>query len=63
MSAETEKAQMAVPDNCFAMIRLPVSLTAFAEFAKASEKMSPGCVTRQEGQFLLILHAKKKEDA
>ncbi len=52
-----------IPDECFAMIRLPVSLTAFAEFAKASEKMSPGCVTRQEGQFLLILHPEKKEDA
>jgi hypothetical protein len=51
-----------IPNECFAMIRLPVSVTAFAEFAKASEKIAPGCVTRQEGQFLLILHPKKKED-
>jgi hypothetical protein len=61
MSAETQQAQMSVPDDCFVMIRLPVSVTAFAEFAKASEKIAPGCVTRQEGQFLLILHTKKKE--
>jgi hypothetical protein len=52
-----------IPDECFAMIRLPVSIPHFCGFARAAERMSPGCVTRQEGQFLLILHPKKKEDA
>lgn len=52
-----------IPSDCFAMIRLPVSVTSFAAFANAAEKMSPGCVTRQEGKFLLLLHPQKKEDA
>lgn len=50
-----------IPDDCFAMIRLPVSISSFAAFAKVAEKMSPKCVTRQEGPWMLILHAQKKE--
>lgn len=50
-----------IPDDCFAMIRLPVSISSFAAFAKVAEKMSPKCVTRQEGDWMLILHAPKKE--
>jgi hypothetical protein len=63
MSAETQEILMPVPANCFALIRLPVSVTAFAKFAEIAEKISPGAVTRQVGQFMLMLHPKKKEDA
>ena len=52
-----------IPDNCFALIRVPVSLTALAGFAKIAAKMHPGCVMRQVGQFMLMLHPEKKEDA
>lgn len=50
-----------IPDDCFAMIRLPVSISSFARFARAAEKMSPRCVTRQEGPWMLLLHATKGE--
>ena len=50
-----------IPDDCFAMIRLPVSISVFASFARVAEKSSPGCVTRQEGPWVLILHAPKQE--
>ena len=59
MSAKTQKIN--VPDNCFAVIRVPVSLTALAAFAKIASKISRGCVMRQEGQFMLMLHHEKKE--
>jgi hypothetical protein len=58
-----KSAVQSIPDNCFAMIRVPVSLTALAGFAKIAAKMHPGCVMRQVGQFMLMLHPEKKEDA
>jgi len=45
-----------IPDNCFAMIRLPVSASGFTAFARAAEKISPRCVTRTHGEFLMVLH-------
>lgn len=50
-----------IPDDCFAMIRLPVSISTFAAFAEVAAKASPGSVTRQQGDWMLILHAPKKE--
>lgn len=50
-----------IPENCFAIIRLPVTATAFSGFALVCEKMSPKCVTSQYGEFLMVMHAEKKE--
>jgi hypothetical protein len=58
-----KSAVQSIPDNCFAMIRVPVSLTALAGFANIAAKMHPGCVMRQVGHFMLMLHPEKKEDA
>jgi hypothetical protein len=60
MSAE-KKTEKPIPDDCFAMIRVPVSLTALAGFVKVASKLSRDCVMRQEGDWMLILHAPKKE--
>lgn len=62
MSAESqEPGRRTIPDDCFAMIRLPVSITALAGFVKVASKLSRDCVMRQEGDWMLILHAPKKE--
>jgi hypothetical protein len=51
-----------IPDDCFAMIRLPVSLSVLARLAEIAAKASPGSVMRQQGDWMLILHAPKREE-
>jgi len=63
MMTKTSEGMVRIPDNCFALIRLPVSIPDFSAFARVAEKMSPRCVTSQSGPFLLIMHAEKKEGA
>ena len=50
-----------IPDDCFSMIRLPVPISTFAAFTKVASKLSRDCVMRQEGDWMLMLHAPKKE--
>ncbi len=57
---EACRGMVRIPDNCFAMIRLPVSIPDFARFARVAEKMSPNCVTKQSGEFLMVMHAPKE---
>lgn len=63
MMEEHSQGMVRIPENCFAIIRLPVSIPDFAAFARVCERVSPKCVTSQSGPFMLILHAEKKEDA
>ena len=49
-----------IPDNCFAMIRLPLSFSVFSSFYRAAERISPNCVTKQIGQLLMFMHAPKE---
>lgn len=52
-----------IPADCFALIRLPISIPDFASFSRICERMSPNCVARQCGEFLLISHAEKKPES
>jgi hypothetical protein len=63
MMEEHSRGMVRIPENCFAIIRMPVSIPDFAAFARVCERVSPKCVTTQSGPFMLILHAEKKEDA
>ena len=63
MMEEHSRGMVRIPENCFAIIRMPVSIPDFAAFARVCERVSPKCVTTQSGPFMLILHAGKKEDA
>lgn len=60
---EVCRGMVKIPDNCFAMIRLPVPVSDFASFARLAERMSPNCVTKQCGEFLMVMHAPKEEGA
>lgn len=54
-----ESLKMGIQDDCFAMIRLPVSISNFTSFARVCERISPNCVTTQTGDFVFIMHAPK----
>lgn len=63
MMEEHSQGMVRIPENCFAIIRLPVCIPGFAAFARACERVSPKCVMSQSGPFMLIMHGDKKEGA